>query len=179
MTNIDELMMDALDGTIAPANRALLDAHFAQHPEARVAFEQMMRVDVALREAPAIVVPADFSRKVMVQARVMPIAKPMHTRHIAAIVAANSLLIGAVWLMLAALLVGLGLLASQLPALQPVFALVRAAIAYLRDALGLASAGVRALGTQPIAWLTLLAAIALVMAWVGVLAKVLRPQYAR
>lgn len=179
MTNIDELMMDVLDGTITPANRALLDAHFAQHPEARVMFEQMMHVDAALREAPAIAVPADFSRKVMAQTHAMPIAKPMRGSHIAAIVAANSVLVGAVWLMMAALLIGLGLFASQLPALQPVFALIRAAIAYLRDALGLASAGARALGTQPIAWVTLLAAIALVMAWVGVLAKVLRPQYAR
>lgn len=179
MTNFDELMMDALDGTITPANRAMLDAHFAQHPDARSAFAQMLHVDAALRAAPVVHAPADFSHKVMAQARALPIAKPMQTRHIAAIIAANSLLVGTVWVMLAAVLVGMGLLAAQTPALQPVFALARAVGAYVRDALGLAAAGVRAAGTQPIAWVTLLAALALVIAWVSMLAKVLRPQYAR
>lgn len=179
MTNIDELMMDALDGTITPANRALLDAHLAQHADARVTFEHMLRIDAALREAPAISPPADFSRKVMAQARVMPIAKPMRNSQIVAIIAANSLLVGVMWLMLAALLVGLALLAAQLPALQPVFALAHAVAAYVRDALELATAGARALGSQPVAWVTALAALSLVAAWVGVLAKVLWPQYAR
>lgn len=179
MTNFDELMMDALDGTITPANRTTLEAHFAQHPDARAAFEQMMRVDAMLRDAPVVHAPADFARKVMAQARTMPIAKPVRGSHIAAIIAANSLLVGSVWLMMAALLVGLGLLATQTPALQPVFALARAIDTYLRDALDLAAAGARAVGTQPIAWVTLLAALALVAAWAGVLAKVLRPQYAR
>lgn len=179
MTNIDELMMDALDGTITPANRAVLDTHLAQNPEARLAFEQMICVDVALRGAPAISAPAGFSHKVMAQAHAMPIAKPMRTSHIAAIIAANSVLVGAVWVVMAALLIGLGVLAAQTPALQPVFALVRAIGTYLRDAIGLAAAATRAWSTQPIAWLTLLAAFALVATWIGVMAKVLRPQYAR
>ena len=179
MTNIDELMMDALDGVITPANRAMLDAHLAQNPAARAAFEQMMRVEIALRETPVASAPADFSHKVMAQARTLPIHKPMRSSHIAAIIAANSVLVGAVWVMLAALLIGLGLLAAQTPALQPVFALVRAIGTYMRDALGLAAAATRAWSTQPIAWVTLLAAFALVAAWIGVMAKVLRPQYAR
>jgi anti-sigma factor RsiW len=179
MTNIDELMMDALDGTITPANRALLDAHLAQHTEARTAFAQMLRVDAILRETPATPAPADFSHKVMAQARAMPVAKPMRGSQIAAIIAANSVLVGTVWLMMAAVLIGLGLLATQTPALQPVFALARAVGAYVRDALGLAAAGVRAVGAQPLAWIMLLAALALVAAWAGVLAKVLRPQFVR
>jgi anti-sigma factor RsiW len=179
MTNIDELMMDALDGTITPANRAVLDAHLAQNPEACIAFEQMMRVDVALRKAQAVNMPVDFSNKVMAQARAMPIAKPMRTSHIAAIIAANSVLVGAVWVIMAALLIGLGMLAAQTPALQPVFALIRAIGAYVREAIEMGGAATRAWGTQPIAWITLLAALALVGTWVGVMAKVLRPQYAR
>jgi anti-sigma factor RsiW len=180
MTHIDELMMDSLDGVITPADRAVLDAHLAQNPDAQLAFEQMMRVDMALRETPAVSAPADFTHKVMTQARAMPIAKPLSGSHIAAIIAANSVLVGSVWIMMAALLLGLGLFASQLPALQPVFALVRAVSTYMRDALGLVSAATRAWGAQPIAWITVLAAFALVATWIGVMAKVLRPaqQYA-
>jgi anti-sigma factor RsiW len=179
MTNIDELMMDALDGTITPANRALLDAHLAQHPDARAAFEQMLHVDAALRETPAVAAPADFSRKVMAQARVMPIAQPLRSGYIAAIIAANSVLVGAVWVVMAALLIGLGLLAAQTPALQPVFAYVRGIAIFAREGIELFATATRAWGTQPIAWVTLLAALALVGAWVTVMAKVLRPQYAR
>jgi anti-sigma factor RsiW len=179
MTNIDELMMDALDGVITPANRAVLEAHLAQNPEARAAFAAMMRVDVALRETPAVNLPADFTHKVMAQARALPIARPMRGSHIAAIIAANSVLVGVVWLMLAALLLGMGVLAAQTPALQPVFALVRAIATYAREAIEMAGAATRAWGTQPIAWVTVLAAFALVAIWAGVLAKVLRPQYAR
>lgn len=179
MTNIDELMMDALDGVITPANRAVLEAHLAQNPDARMAFAQMMRVDVALRDTPAVSAPADFSHNVMAQARSMPIAKPMRGSHIAAIIAANSVLVGVMWLMLVALLLGMGMLAAQTPALQPVFALMRAIATYVREAIELAGAATRAWGTQPVAWVTVLAAFALVAAWAGVLAKVLRPQYAR
>jgi len=175
MTNIDELMMDALDGMITPANRTVLNAHLAQNPDVRLAFEQMMQVDMALREMPAVNAPADFSRKVMTQARSLPIAKPLSGSHIAAIIAANSVLVGSVWIMMAALLLGLGLFASQLPTLQPVFALVRAVSTYMRDALGMVNAATRAWGAQPITWITLLAAFALVATWIGVMAKVLRP----
>jgi hypothetical protein len=71
------------------------------------------------------------------------------------------------------------MLAAQTPALQPVFALIRAIGAYVREAIEMGGAATRAWGTQPVAWITLLAALALVGTWVGVMAKVLRPQYAR
>ncbi len=176
MTHIDELMIDALDGVITPANRAVLDAHLAQNREARIALERMMRVDAALREAPATSAPADFSQKVMLKTSAMPIAKPpMRSTQIAAIIAANSVLVGVVWLMMAALLLGLGLLAAQTPALQPVFALIRAIGIYMREALEMIAVATRAWSAQPIAWITLLTAFALVTAWIGVMTKVLRP----
>jgi anti-sigma factor RsiW len=179
MTNINELMMDALDGTITPANRTLLDAHLAQHPDARIAFEHMMRIEAALRETPAVAAPAGFTGNVMAQARALPIAQPMHKTQIAAIIAANSVLVGVVWAMMAALLVGLGVLAAQTPALQPVFAFIRGIATFTREGFELFATATRAWSAQPLAWVTLLAALALVGAWVTVMAKVLRPQYAR
>ncbi len=82
-TDMDALMMDALDGTISPSGWAALQRYLAQHPDEAAAFERMAQVDAALRATPAAMPPAQFAARVMEAVRFMPAAqsvlRPQHT----------------------------------------------------------------------------------------------------
>jgi anti-sigma factor RsiW len=169
----DALMMDALDGAISPADRARLDTHLAQHPAEREAFERMLAVDVALRDAPPTPPSTDFSQRVMTAVRAMPIARPLRRSHIAAIIAANSALIALVWLIGGLVLVVAGMLLLQLPALQPALAFVRSVVVFFGEFFQLSSSLTRTLSRQPLFWLSAFAALVIITAWFGVMIKVL------
>jgi anti-sigma factor RsiW len=173
--NDEELMIQALDGAISTADRARLDAYFATHPDARAVFERMLAVDTAMRETPIATPPADFSQRVMASAQVMPIVKPLKPRHVAAIVAANSMLIALAWLFGCIAMVAFGAFIVQQPIAQPAIAFVRGVNIYVADAYELFAAVARSLVRQPIVWITMLFLVALVAAWLSVLAKVLMP----
>jgi anti-sigma factor RsiW len=173
--DINILMMDALDGTISPADRAALDAYLARHADERATFERMLAVDVALRTAPVASPAAGFSQRVMASAHAMPIAKPLKGRHVAAIIATNSALMAVVWVLCGIALFAVGMYIVQQPAVQPVIIVARSAAIYCTEALRLFTSVVRALVQQPLFWLISLVAVALVAAWLGVITRVLLP----
>ncbi len=174
----EDLMIDALDGTLAPADRARLETYFASHPDERIAFEQMLAMDTWLKEAEPVQppAPAQFTQRVMAQARITQIARPVQRKQVAVIVVGNSLLIGLSWIVILAAIVGLGMLAAQSPILQPVLALGRAMATNVSDALRALGAAMRILISQPIAWALFLGSMVLVVTWLGVLARAFVPQ---
>lgn len=177
MTNYDDLMISALDGTITPPDRAMLNAYFAQRPGERAAFEQMLAVDLVLKEAePVASPPADFAQRVMAQTRVTPIIQPMRHKQVAVVVVGNSLLVVASWVMAFALLVGLVMLIGHSPVVQPALALGRAAVTGLSDVLHVVGSVARAMTGLPLAWVILVAAFGMVAAWFAVIARVWLPQ---
>jgi hypothetical protein len=167
------LMMDALDGVISPAGRARLDAYLALHPAEREAFERMLAVDTALRDAPLAAPPTEFSQRVMASVHAMPIATPLRRSHIAAIIAANSALIALVWLIFGLMLIGAGMVLLQLPALQPALAFVRSVGVFFGEFFQLSSSLTRTLSRQPWFWLSAFSALIVITAWFGVMVRVL------
>lgn len=180
-TDMDVLMLEALDGTIAPSDRARLDAHLAAHPEARAMFERTLRMDLALRKTPLPPMPLDFSQRVLDAARVTRIRQPITRRHLAAFIVTNSVLMILAWLISGAVFLGLVVLVLQQPIVQPTVVLVHSAAVYAAALMGLFSSLVRAVTSQPAFWVGMMAMGALVAAWFGLLFRVLRParEYAR
>jgi len=174
--NYEDLMMNALDGTITPSERATLNTWFAQHPDERAAFEHMLAVDIALKEAEPIAPPAAFTQRVLAQTRAMPIVRPIKRSQVAVVVVGNSLLMALSWMVIVAAVIGFGALAAQAPIMQPVFAFVRAIFTLVSDVLRALGSTTRALSGQPIVWIAIVAAMALVVAWFSVVARVFLPQ---
>ena len=75
-SDADALMMDALDGTISPSDRAALLRYLAQHPDEAAAFARMAQLDAAFRATPAAMPPAPFAGRVMEIVRFTPAAQP-------------------------------------------------------------------------------------------------------
>jgi len=175
--NYDELMINALDGTITPSDKVALDAYFAQRPDARAMFEQMVAVDFALKEAePTAPPPAGFTQQVMARVHVTPIVKPMARRHVAAIVVGNSVVVSITWLMSLAVLAGLALLVSKVRILQPVFALGRALAIGGADVARAMTSVLHAMIAQPLAWVIFIAVLGMVATWLAFIARVWLPQ---
>ena len=156
----------------------MLNAHFAQHPDQRTAFEQMLAVDLALKEAePVAPPPADFAQRVMAQARVTKIAvPPFRRRHVAVIVVGHSLIVASTWAVPIGLLVALAVLLARLPILQPLFAFGRAVSLSFADVLRLLGAVARGVAGQPLAWLALIVAFGMMAVWFAVVARVWLPR---
>lgn len=169
----EALMMDALDGAISPADRTRLDAYLAQHPAEREAFERMLAVDATLHAAPLAAPSAGFSQRVMTSVHTMPIARPLRRGHVAAIIAANSVLIALVWLIGGLVLIAAGMLLLQSPALQPALAFIRSVAVFFGEFFQLSSSLTRTLSRQPLFWLSALAAMVIITTWFGVMVKVL------
>ncbi len=174
--NYEDLMINALDGTITPSERATLNTWLAQHPDERAGFENMLAVDIALKEAEPIAPSAAFTQRVLAQTRVTPIVRPIRRSQVAVVVAGNSLLMALSWVVIAAAVIGFGALAAQAPIMQPVFAFARAIITLITDAFRAIGSTTRALSGQPIVWIAIVAAMALVVTWFSVVARVLFPQ---
>ncbi len=172
---VEELMMQALDGTIDAADRARLDAYLAERPTERAAFERMLAVDAALRWAPAVAPPADFAAAVVARARTTSPARPIKRRYIVALVVANWTLTTLVWTLIGITLVGLGALLTQHPLFQPIFAFGRGVTTSLMDMLGVLATTARSLTAQPGIQLVMLGAAAIVAIWLSVMVRVLLP----
>jgi hypothetical protein len=63
--DIEQLMVDALDGTLDARGQARLEKYLAQHASERAVFEQMQRVDGVLRSEPIIPAPVELKSRVM------------------------------------------------------------------------------------------------------------------
>ncbi|BCX05595.1 MAG: hypothetical protein KatS3mg053_3533 [Candidatus Roseilinea sp.] len=173
--NVEELMIQALDGEISAEDRARLDAYLAERPGERAEFERMLAVNAALRNAPIVATPDGFAEAVVARARTAPVIRPVKRRYIVALIATNWALAFLVWACAGAVLIGLITLLAQQPLLQPALAFGRGAVISFTDMLNVLATTARTFITQPAVRLTMLAAVAIVAIWLGVLVKVLAP----
>jgi anti-sigma factor RsiW len=180
-TDMDAVMMDAIDGTLGPADRARLDAHLARHPEHRVMFDRLLRTDLALRKTPPAPLPIGFGDRVLASARGTRIARPITRAQLAAFIVANSVLMMLAWLISGVVFAALALFVLQQPVIQPALVFVRSAAVYMAELMGLFSSLVRTATNQPAFWVGAFATAALVAVWFGLMARILRParHYAR
>ncbi len=175
--NVEELMIQALDGDISPEDRARLDIYLAERPDERAEFERMLTVNAALRSTPVIAPSDGFTEAVVARVRTAPAIRPIKRRYVVALVATSWALSALVWACAGIVLVSFVVpLLVQQPLFQPISALWRSAATSLSDVFNVLATTVRAFTTQPVVRLTMLAAIAIVAIWLGVLVKVLVPQ---
>lgn len=177
--DIETLMMEALGGTISPADRPRLEAYFAANPDERAVFKGMMDVDTEMRAMPCAEVPHNFSQNVMAVVQTTRIARPFKGRHLAFIVTANSVLIATAWTVGIVLVVGLLGLLIPVEAIHPVAVVVRSVFTYVSDIYSVLAAFSRALIAQPIVWVVGAFAGGIVVLWLGVMVNVFRPPLAR
>ncbi|MCS6848587.1 MAG: hypothetical protein RMN52_12855 [Anaerolineae bacterium] len=175
--NVEELMIQALDGEIGAEDRARLDAYLAGRPDERAELERMLAVNAALRGTPAAAPPDGFVEAVLARVRTAPAVRPFKRRYIVTLVVANWALAALVWVCAGAVLIGLTALLVQEPLFQPIVALWRSATISLSDMLNVLATTARTLMAQPAVRLTMLAAMAIVAIWLGVLVKVLAPRH--
>ncbi|MFC1466888.1 MAG: anti-sigma factor family protein [Candidatus Brachytrichaceae bacterium NZ_4S206] len=174
--NVEELMIQALDGEISPQDRAKLDAYLAERPDERAEFERMLAVNAALHRAPVIAPPDGFAEAIVARVQTAPALRPLKRRYIVALVATNWALAALVWGCAGVALIGFVALLAQQPLLQPVSALWRSTATSFSDVLNLLATTARTFTAQPAMRLAMLAAMAIVAIWLGVLVKVLAPQ---
>lgn len=173
--NVEELMMQALDGTIGPTDRARLEAYFAEHPDERAGFERMLAMDAALRGAPLAAPPSGFAQAVVARARHVPLIRPLKRRYVVTLAVTNCALAALVWAFVGIALTSLLAILSQQPLLQPLVAFTRGITIYTADTLNVLTLTVRSFIMQPFVWLMALASTAVVAAWLGIMIKVLVP----
>ncbi len=185
-TDMDALMMDALDGTISPSGRIALQRYLAEHPDEAAAFERMAQVDAALRATPAAMPPARFAGRVMEAVRFIPAAqsilRPQHTlrnthhailtRAQTAYVAVLTCIVAAIGGMLALAALSLIEPAAAAQNLQALVAFVSNVMRIARDVLQVFYLFARAVLSQPLMWAIGLGLGAIVLVWARVVAGV-------
>lgn len=172
MLDHELLMMEALDGTITPANQAQLDAYLNTHPEARMLFDAMVDVDNTLVATPVVVPAAHFAHQVMHTVAQTKIARPLKAQHVALIVGTNTIAVFVFWLVAAAV-VG-GLIANLAPGSMVEAARAVGSVLYgVFSALGKIG---RVVLSQPITWVVMMLCLTIVVAWFGMLAKLMSPR---
>lgn len=162
---IEQLMMDALDGTLSASDHKMLSAYLDAHPEERALFARMQGVDTLLRTAPMQAPPPALKHSVMAALpnRRIETATLRWTQIVFLIVFAS--LIG--MLMVAGMAAVYGALVPLIPigATLSVTNLLREV-----TATGLSIAGMgldisRAFFSHPLAWLAMLIALSIVALW--------------
>jgi anti-sigma factor RsiW len=173
MNDYEVLMMEALDGTITPAAQTQLNTYLAAHPELRAMFDAMCDVDATLTAAPSVAASPAFAHSVMHTVRTMKIARPLKAQHVAMLTGLNAISGILIW--------GAGLfvlgtvfrLYAPTALKQGLWALAHA-IASVLNVLAKAS---QTLLTQPITWIALALCALIVVSWVGVLSRLMRPAH--
>jgi predicted anti-sigma-YlaC factor YlaD len=179
---MEELMLQALDGTISPADLARLNAHLNAHPDEREAFEQMARFEAEFGSAfmaEPVAAPAGLMTNVMTQVHQIAIAQPfavtaMSGKQIALIILIFSSA------MAAAFAICGGVLAYGSSVVQPDFG----AASSMGRSIWVATQGVfraafsmtRAVLSQPLTWAVMAVGLLSILAWVRLIAPVWVPQ---
>jgi anti-sigma factor RsiW len=171
MNDYEVLMMDALDGTITPAARAQLDAYLDQHPDARAMFDAMRTVDMTLRTAPAIPAPPALTQSIMRNTRGVKIARPLKSQDVAVISGVNALITILIWV------AGFYIVSSAYSAYAPagVKQIVGALAQFAASMLDVFARAAQTLLMQPITWVAMALSAIVVLSWVGVLSRLMRP----
>lgn len=162
---IEQLMMDALDGTLSASERKKLRAYLDAHPEERALFARMQGVDVLLRATPKQAPPPALKHSVM--------AALPHRRIEAATLRWTQIVFLIVFASLIGMLMVAGLVAVY-GAIAPLISISAALsiTAFLREvaAVGLSIIGAgldicRVFFSHPMAWLAMLIALGIVALW--------------
>ena len=170
--NYEALMMDALDGTLDAAGRAALSTYFVRYPEERLLFERMAGVETVLRALPAVEPPAQLTERVMrASGQVASARQVLNWAQVGLIVVASSLLLagGAV---VALAVFSLFTPSGPEAAIQAMLALATRSLGFASNAASIGLGFMRAIYSQPLAWLVTAALFAVVAAWMWVVAGV-------
>lgn len=175
--NMDELMMQALDGTISKADRARLTAYLMANPDERALFESMLQTEALLRNLPMAKPSNNFASNVMVAVGHAHIAaKPSPA------VNGNQMLllfltctISAVMMIIISAAVISMLSTYAGPQLHATVGVLRSIGTMGRESFGVIAAFARFVMTQPLVWIASIAGGLVVAIWLRVLAGLWLP----
>lgn len=145
---IEELMQRWLEGTLSPAESALLKASLAEHPEQRALLQRMAAVEAALRAQPKAAPSPQFSARVMLAIRALPC--PRRALNMRSAIGALVALSGSTVLVWASVLLLLAVALAPLhPVTQILLSLVSTALGVAIQLLSALLTTARALLAQP------------------------------
>lgn len=174
MPDHDTLMIDALDGALSTEGRAQFDAWLAADPGARENYAALQRLEAGLARSAMAAPPAHFAVQVMGAVRGARVARSFSPRTLFLILGTNTLLLTFVWALCAVALSGLAAFLLPAGVREALFALGRG----VADVAGIFVRAGRLLSATPVFWAALIAALATILVWFAVLARVLRPRFA-
>jgi hypothetical protein len=173
--NWEQLMIDALDGTISERDHMALEAYFDVHPEERAMFDRMQDVDRAFRAEPVISAPATLAQQVMGTTRAVTAAQPpLRASQIAFLILISSVLVVAAGAIIAAMY---SLISPGFPVgeMQAFVAFTRGMVEFGYSFAGVLATFLRAVFSQPVTWVVVLGMIGVLAVWVRILAAVFVP----
>ena len=174
---MEELMMQALDGTINNTDRTRLNAYFDAHADQREMFESMLQTEMMLRNLPLVSLPANFASNVMTavnNARIAAKPSPVLNGN-QVLVLFLTCTISAVMLLVifAAILSVLTTYAG--PQIQSTLIFLRHLTQLGRESLSVIAAFARFAISQPVVWIVSTAGGLVVAIWLRVLAGLWLP----
>jgi len=176
ITDIEQLMIKALDGQIAPHESQVLHVYLESHPDERAMFGQMMAIDHAMQLEPAPAVPAMMTQQVMGAIRLakisQPLFKPLQIAFLIGFPSILLLLFGSAAISMYILFISPAFPQTEL---QTVLALVRAATDIVGSLLVALIAVLRALYSQPITWAITIVLSLAVAGWLRIIASIWLP----
>ena len=176
IADIEQLMIDALDGTLNPRDYQALLAHFERHPDERAAFDQMLEFDRTMRDEAAPVAPATMTQQVMTAIRQAHVAQPaLKAPQIAFLIGFPSALL----LVVSFTLMGLYLLVSPpMPQVdfQAGLALLRAMADFVESIVVAVILFLRALYSMPLTWGVTVGLAIVVAGWMRIMIAIWLPR---
>jgi len=184
--NVDQWMMDALDGHISAHDRAALEAYLSEHPAERSAFKQMLRVDHALSAEPLAPAPKSLKLNVMAALpRATATPQPANARPMRLWLTAPQAVFLAMVATMLAVVIGLGAVAFisiASPAIASSSSVPPATAAIVNSA-GDAAATVmhataaltRVIFSQPVTWIVILISVWVAFLWARLVVILLLP----
>ena len=184
--NVDQWMMDALDGHISARDRAALEAYLTEHPAERVAFKRMLRVDHALSAEPLSPAPKTLKLNVMAALpRATTASRPTSPRPMRPWLTAPQAVFIAVVAAMLVVVIGLGTVAfvsvaSPTIALSPsvppaTAAIVNTAGDAARTVVHATVALARVIFLQPITWVVIVVSMWVAFLWARLVVMLLLP----
>jgi anti-sigma factor RsiW len=178
---MEELMMQALDGTISATDRAKLDAFLLANPPERAAFEAMLRFEgvaapVLATHTPPVTLPLNFAANVMTRVNAAALAQPqtitaISSRQIVLVIVICSAA------MAFSMAVAGGMVAYGSSVAPPhIVSVFWEIVDTARDVAGMLFVLGRALLAQPITWAVALVSVLVVALWMRMVAVVWLPQ---
>ena len=174
---MDELMMQALDGTISKADRAKLTAYLHMHADEREFFEGLLHTEALLRNLPAARPPINFASNVLVavsHARIAAKPSPAVNGNQMLLLFLTCTISAVMMLIISATVMSL-LNTYANPQVHVTLGFLRSLLTFGRDAFSVLAAFARFGMTQPLVWIASIAGGLVVAVWLRVLASLWLP----